>query len=168
MVQRAPEQPAATDQDESNVSTIETEERVISPPVEEVMLLSQLMENSNKENVDNTISTVGHSNLVLPCIITLKYLLLNTNGRFDLHKNEYNRHPYNLIFRKFILISIYTNKLIYNVLIYNKIIHNANTPIHSSKFIHSNIFLNHTLRNNKFLLLFSNKLFDQLVLVIRN
>ncbi|KAI7855270.1 hypothetical protein BDC45DRAFT_534951, partial [Circinella umbellata] len=86
MLQRAVEQPTATDSDESNViqnesldqspyvnlqqpnveiqnesessgtiqSTIETEERVISPPVEELMLLSKLMENSDKENIDNT------------------------------------------------------------------------------------------------------------------
>ncbi|KAG2227275.1 hypothetical protein INT45_008519 [Circinella minor] len=89
MFQRAAEQPTATDQDESKrgnllinlPSTIETEERVVSPPVEEVMLLGQLVENSNKENIDSTIATIGHSNLVLPCIITLKYLLLNTIGR---------------------------------------------------------------------------------------
>ncbi|KAG2228195.1 hypothetical protein INT45_009242 [Circinella minor] len=36
-------------------ATIETEERVISPPVEELMLLIQLMENSNKENIDSAI-----------------------------------------------------------------------------------------------------------------
>ncbi|KAI7860423.1 hypothetical protein BDC45DRAFT_601107, partial [Circinella umbellata] len=59
-------------------------------------------------------------------------------------------------------MSIYTNKLIYNVLIHNKTIHNTNTPIHSSKFIHHNIFLNHTLLNNKFFLLFSNKLFQSI------
>ena len=52
------------------------------------MLLGQLVENSNKENIDSTIATIGHSNLVLPCIITLKYLLLNTIGRFDLHVSD--------------------------------------------------------------------------------